>query len=108
MGTYDFEIYKGVTLNLGITLNSVDGSPIDLTDYLISGEIKNQYSDLSGVALSVTKIFPFSSGQILVNLASDKTELLPITTAFYDIKINQGDTVSSVLNGKVFVYPTVT
>jgi hypothetical protein len=109
MDTYDLEIYKGVTLNFGLTLNSSNGTPIDLTNYDITGTIKSQYSDLSGIAnLSITKLYPFSGGQISINLSSDETKLLPITTAFYDIKINQNNITTLVLNGKIFIFPTTT
>ena len=111
MDAYDFDIYKGSTFSLGITLRDGDGYAIDLTDYNVSGYLKYRYSDsVKLVDLGLAKIAPYTSGIVTLTIPNTGTAVLPVTLARYDIEIYHtgSGTTDKILQGKVAIYPEVT
>ena len=107
--TYDLEIYKGSTYSLSITLNDSDGLPIDLTNYTVSGLLKNRYGNSTGLAnLNPTKIAPYASGIVTLSMSSSVTSALPCSLAFYDIEITASGNTDKVLVGKASIFPEAT
>lgn len=109
MTTYDLTIYKGETYSLSITLRDADSVPIDLTNYAISGFIKQKYSDsIKLVDLNPTKVVPFTGGGITLGVPATGTAAMPCNIDFYDVEISASGSVTKVLAGKVSVYPEIT
>jgi len=111
MDSYNLIINKGSTYSTSISLTDADGVPIDLVYYNVSGFLKYRYSNETKLLdLNVRKETPYSSGVVTLAVSSTGTRSLPITTAFYDIKLyDTGDgTVDTILQGKAFIYPEIT
>jgi hypothetical protein len=111
MDAYDFDIYKGSTFSLGLTLKDGDGVPMDLSSYNVSGFLRYSYSDSSRLAdLNATKVAPYASGGINLTIPSSGTAVLPVTICVYDVEIYHtgAGTVDKVLKGAVSVYPEAT
>jgi len=111
MDSYNLDIYQGATFSLSLTLKDSDNIPIDLTDYNVSGYLKSRYSNSGKLAdLGASKVAPYPSGVILLNIPATGTATLPITLAFYDVEIGHitSGTVSKVLRGNASIYPEVT
>lgn len=111
MDTYDLEIVKGSTYSLNVTLKDGSNTPIDLTDYSISGYLKYKYSDATKLlAFNIEKLAPFSGGNITISIPATGTAVLPVSYGFYDIELVHSSlgTTSKILNGKASIYPEVT
>jgi hypothetical protein len=111
MADYDLDIYQGATFSLSLTLKDSDNVPIDLTNYNVSGYLKDRYSNAGRLAdLNAAKQVPYTSGVITLSISSTGTSVLPITLSFYDVEIGHitSGTVSKVLRGKATIYPEIT
>jgi hypothetical protein len=111
MDSYDFEVYKGSSFSLSVTLKDSDSVPIDLTDYNVSGFLKYKYSDSTKLTnLNAAKSSPYTSGIITLSIPSSGTSVLPVTLAVYDVEIYNTSTlnVEKVLRGNVSIQPEVT
>jgi hypothetical protein len=111
MDSYDLEVYQGATYSLSITLRDGNSNPIDLTDYNVSGFLKFRHSDSVRLAsLNATKVAPYASGLVSLNIPSTGTERLPVGYGFYDVELyhTTSGTVSKVLIGKASIFPEVT
>lgn len=110
MDTYDLSIFQGQTFSLSLTLRDINGTPINLAGYAISGYLKTKYSD-SGKLTNLNVIISDAvNGVVTLNIPATGTEALPVNYAFYDIEmLNSGDgSVTKVLAGKASVFPEVT
>jgi hypothetical protein len=108
--SYDFEIKKGATFFTSITLTDNNDSPIDLTDYTVSGLLKYRFSDSTSlVSLNPAKALPYASGIINISIPANETATLPVTLARYDIELHHSEGyVDKVLDGVVTINPEVT
>ncbi len=104
---YDLDIYKGTSFSLSLTLKDSEGTPIDLTNYNVSGFLKYRPSDTGKLCnLNPTKTNA-PSGIVSLSISYATTADLPCGYGFYDIQIhNTGtDIVTRVLDGKANIYP---
>jgi hypothetical protein len=107
---YDFDIYKGTTFSLSLTLKDSNGTPINLSGYNVSGFLKYRPSDTDKLCdLNPIKTNP-ASGIVTLTISYNTTATLPCGHGFYDIQIhNTGtDIVTRVLDGKANIYPEFT
>jgi hypothetical protein len=107
---YDFDIYKGATLSLTLTLKDSNDTAIDLTPYNVSGYLKYKHSDANKLCdLNPVKTTP-TSGIITLTIPATGTAVLPCGYGFYDIELHHtgNGMVLKVLNGKTLIYPEVT
>jgi hypothetical protein len=106
--SYDIFLQQGSDYSINLNLTNSDTSPIDLSAYNVSGIAKMKYSD-TGILLNLSpSIINAPSGIINIFISGIKTETLPINIGFYDIFIYNSGSVTSVLNGKVFINPSIT
>ena len=109
MNSYDLQINQGTTFSMNMSLTDINGNPIDLTNANVSGFLKFRYGDTGILAnLSVSKIDPYISGMVALNIAASGTQKLPITIGCYDINMYQSGIVTKVLGGNAYIYPDVT
>lgn len=109
MSPYNITIKKGETFGLSLALFDSGNVPVNLSGCLISGFIKTKYGDSSNLTNLNVVITNSGSGIVSLNIPSSGTVNLPVNISFYDIKIlNTGTSqVTRLLDGKVFVYPTL-
>jgi hypothetical protein len=108
--SYNLAIYQGSTLALTLTLNDSAGNAINLSNYVVSGQIRNRYSSTGVLAQLTATITSAVNGQISVSLPATTTRDLPVGIGVYDIEITNTGTnyVTKPLVGKAYVYPEVT
>ena len=107
---YDFDIYKGTTFSLSLTLKDSDSVAINLSGYSVSGFLRYNYGSSGKLCdLNAVKTTP-ASGIVTLTVVPSGTAALPCGYAFYDLQIlNTGDgVITRVLDGKASIHPEVT
>jgi len=110
MDSFDLSIIQGQTFTLSVTVRDINGVPIDLSGYNISGYLKTRYSDTGKLTDLNATIANGPSGIVTLSIPATGTAALPINYAFYDVEMmNPGDgTITKVLAGKASVFPEIT
>lgn len=112
--TTDFNLcinqYASYTLNLNFTDD--DGVALDISDWQVSGSIKQKYKDASSlVEFDVTTV-SLPSASINLHLTPSQTSLLTKTQYYYDViaHVSGSDPAETIrlLEGTVTVDPGVT
>lgn len=122
-GRYDIQIYRGSTVNLGITANNPDGTPINFNDYsLMRMQIRppwiyTESVPRPGLLLELTTI---NNGLIInsdgfgfsINISARVTETLSFSEGQYDIELittaTPDNIVDKILRGRVEVIQEMT
>lgn len=107
----EFNIGQGETFKILATLENADnsGSYLDITDYTFSGQVRENYNtDEVAANINVTKIAPFVSGNIVVELTPTQTLELNQRKYVYDIKMTSGSISRRILEGYFVVRPAAT
>ena len=114
----DFQLGQGESFKIYVQLLHQSGSstPIDLTDYTCSGQIRENYStDELAAEFTFTKVQPYASGAFYVELPAEVTATLNQRKYVYDVNISSGSYSGSIypvtrriLEGGLTVRPAVT
>lgn len=109
----EFSVGQGETFRaLTSITNTRTGLPLDITDYVFTGQVRENYTtDEVAATFNVIKLAPYNSGSFIVELTNAQTLLLTQRKYVYDIKISSGSTtpvVRNVLEGPFTVRPTAT
>lgn len=99
----------GSDYSVVITVRSVTGIPLDLTNYTVKAQMRKSYS--SSVAYNfIAATFNPTAGKIRLQLTAAQSELIPPGRYLYDVEITQ--TISGVkkrvAEGIVTVTPQIT
>lgn len=109
----EFNIGQGETFKISMTLVDQDlNTPLDITNYSFLGQVRENY-DTSEVTATflVSKLLPYTSGSIFVQLTADQTATFTQRKYVYDILMTSGsiNPVSRrVLEGYFVVRPSAT
>ena len=109
----EFNVGQGETFRFAATIISDSGSiPMNLTDYAFVGQIRENYTtDEISATFNITKLPPFNSGSIMVELTPDQTLSLNQRKYVYDINMTSGSIAPitrRILEGLLTVRPTAT
>lgn len=111
----EFTIDQGTDVSIEIHLTNVDGSRKDLDGYIVSAVMKKNYNSDSADSLAFTGIVsePASAGVINLSLTNLQTDTLRPGKYVYDVEVKYEEdsvtwVVERVLEGKIFVTPSVT
>jgi len=109
----DFQLGQGESFKIYVQLLHQSGSstPLDITDYSMSGQIRENYStDELAAEFTFTKVQPYASGAFFVELAPTTTAGLSQRKYVYDVTISSGSTpaIRRILEGGLTVRPAVT
>ncbi len=109
-GIYQVNIYQGSSFSISLQVKDVLGQPINLSGYNVSGNLKYRYGDSIPLApFQITKIEPYESGYLSVELSDEVTATLPITVAPFDIELYySGGETYKALRGRASIVPEVT
>lgn len=114
----DITIEQGVTFRQVLTFTNEDGTPIDVSGWIFSGQIRSTYS-----SSTVIRAFTFTAGtdtnQKIVSITAANAALITVdaTTNYrlketyytYNIIATKPDTsVLRILEGAAIISPTVT
>tara|TARA_R110002074_G_scaffold55685_1_gene137885 strand:- start:303 stop:692 length:390 start_codon:yes stop_codon:yes gene_type:complete len=124
-GAYNFTIEQGTTVVKQFTYKDAAGSPVDLTGYSASMQLRethtstdpissftgtiNSATGSSGLAI-IASSGSDTKGTIQLTIAATVTETYTFTSAVYDLEIKRiaDSTVSRLLQGVIVLSPEVT
>jgi len=98
---------QGATFSANIDVTDNDGDALDLNGYTVSGQIRKTYSSLNAIDFTASVVNP-SAGTIQIGLSSVQTGAMKAGRYVYDVEVNNGGTITRVLEGQVEVTPGVT
>jgi hypothetical protein len=124
-GKYSFTLEQGSTLSLELLYKDSNGSPVNLSGYSGRMQIKSGFadnnpttyltlssslmSDRTGLNLSGSAgNNPLASGSIGLYISAATSSLLTFDTAYYDILLTTGTTVTRILEGQIKLAKAVT
>jgi len=100
-------IDQGSTFSTDLSLTDENGDPLDLDGYTANSQIRKWYTSTTASATFTTYI-SVPDGTITLSLNDTQTGALVSGRYVYDVEINNGVTVSRVVEGIVTVTPQVT
>ena len=111
--TVDLDITQGSTFNVRIEVLDCASNVVDLTGYEVRGAVKRKYSDSNSDNLINLDpvIYDAANGLVDILLTADKTAVLPITEALYDIEkypLTNVNHTEQILKGKFLIHPEIT
>ena len=106
----EFNIGQGETFKVLATLENADtGGYLDITNYSFTGQVRENFTtDEVAATITLTKLTPFTSGTLYIELTPDQTELLSQRKYVYDIKMTSGSITRRMLEGYFVVRPAAT
>jgi len=109
----EFNIGQGETFRIAATIISDSGSiPLNITDYTFTGQVRENYTtDEVAASFTITKLPPFNSGSVIIELTPDQTLTLNQRRYVYDINIASGSISPikrRILEGALTIRPTAT
>ena len=100
-------IDQGSTFSSDLYLTDENGSPLILDGYSANSQVRKWYTSANASA-SFTTFINVSSASINLTLSANQTSNLVAGRYVYDVEINNGSTVSRVVEGIITVTPQVT
>ena len=100
-------IDQGSTFSTDLSLTDENGDPLDLDGYTANSQIRKWYTSTTASGTFTTYI-NVPDGTITLSLSDTQTGALVSGRYVYDVEINNGVTVSRVVEGIVTVTPQVT
>ena len=91
-----------------MTLADAYGNPYNLFGFTVSSRAKKSYTSSNVAIVFTTTITNANSGIVTLSLASANTANVPYGNYVYDVIVNNGSTITRVLEGKIYVAPGVT
>ena len=108
-GYQELFIEQGSDYVTTITLDDVDGTPFDLSDYTGKSQIRKSYYSANSTAEFIIQITDPPAGTIFMKLDANTTSDIAAGRYVYDVAIKDtANTVTRVLEGIVNVLPQVT
>jgi len=108
-GYQDLFLEQGANFYTTLTLNDVYGNPYDLRGCVFASQGKKSYTSAKVYITFTTTIVDANTGTISLSANAVTTANVSATTLIYDvIMLDTSNTVSRVLEGRVFVDPGVT
>jgi hypothetical protein len=106
----EFNIGQGETFKILATIENTDiGGYLDVTDYTFSGQVRENFStDEVAANINITKITPYVSGTICIELTPDQTYTFSQRKYVYDVKMTSGSISRRILEGYFIVRPAAT
>lgn len=106
----EFNIGQGETFKIVATVENMDtGGTLDLTDYSFDGQVRENFqTDEVAATINVSKIAPYVSGSIFIELTPSQTGTFTQRKYVYDIKMTSGSITRRILEGYFVVRPAAT
>jgi hypothetical protein len=101
-------IEQGSDFSWSFIYNDVNGSPVNLTGYTLSGSIKKDWNTSTLASFTCSKHAPATDGYVGVSLSAAGSKTIPPSRYRYDILAANGTTTTHLLKGFVDVVESVT
>jgi hypothetical protein len=110
VGYLDLFVEQGEDFSADITLDSINGTPYDLSTYSVKSQLRTSYWSANAAATFTSSISANGTGIITISLPHTITANLNSGKYVYDIFLtnNTSNTRSKVLEGTVYLDPSVT
>ena len=99
-------IDQGATFSTDLSLTDENGDILQLGGYTANSQLRTWYTSTNSVSFSTS--INVSSGVISLSLTAYQTANLVSGRYVYDVEINNGSTISRVVEGIITVTPNVT
>jgi hypothetical protein len=99
-------IDAGTTFSTDLNLTDQNGDPLNLTGYTANSQMRRWYTSSNSVTFTTS--INASSGVVTLFLDANTTSTIWPGRYVYDVDINNGTTISRVVEGIVTVTPAVT
>lgn len=110
-GYQDIYLEKGTDFNTQITLDDSTGAAMNLTNYTAFSSARLSYNSVNAALVFTTQIDP-ATGTIQLSANSATTANIyagPVNKLVYDVIIkDSANTVTRILEGQIYVSPSVT
>lgn len=108
-----FEIGQGETFKINVQLKNQNQNnlPVNITDYTFRGQVRENYTtDEVAATFTITKILPYTSGSVFIELTPEATANLTQRNYVYDIFVTSEfpPVTRRILEGSLVVRPAVT
>lgn len=100
-------IDQGATFAADLYLSDEDGVPLILNGYNANSQMRKWYTSTNPAA-TFTTFINVSSSFVTLSLTANQTSNLTSGRYVYDVEINDGGTISRIVEGIVTVTPQVT
>lgn len=102
-------IDQGSDFSAIVTLNNQNGTPINLTDFLVKSQFRKSYQSSTAVTFTVT-VHNALQGKIRIQLPADSSSNVAAGRYLYDVEITSSLTSEKkrVLEGIVVLTPEIT
>jgi hypothetical protein len=108
-GYQELFIEQGTTFNTTITLDDVNGDPLDLTGSTPKAQVKKSYYSANASANFIVNIPVPTNGVISLTLNAPETSNLKPGRYVYDVLLKDtSNTVTRILEGTINIIPQVT
>lgn len=106
----EFNIGQGETFKILATLENADnGGYLNITDYTFTGQVRENYTtDDIAATFNITKVAPFVSGNIVIELTPEQTAAFNQRKYVYDINMTSGSITRRIIEGYFVVRPAAT
>ena len=101
---------QGADLQIPVTIEDVNGDPLDLSNYNLYGQVRRTYKSENAVDFTVNKAADATTGEITVLLTATQTEAMKSGRYVYDVYAKNTGTnqVIKVIEGMLELVPAVT
>ena len=103
----DLNVTQGSDFVINLVVYDDFGAVLNLTNYSVSGLVKNRYGDASGIFDLSPTVSDAANGTVAINLGASKTKDFPAGKFHYGIEVGSGDVAFKPLVGNILVYPEV-
>jgi hypothetical protein len=106
----DFFIEQGTDFSANVTLQDALGNPYDLNVFRVASQAKRSPFSTTPTLTFNTTVADANNGIITLRAAANVTANITATTLVYDVLIQDtgSNTISRVLEGRLFLDPAVT
>lgn len=105
----ELTVDQGSTFETSIDLVADDGTSINVTNYIFSGQIRKSYYSSSPTANLNIVITDAANGNIAVSLNAATTTNIKAGRYLYDVKMTDtANTVTRIVEGIITITPQVT
>jgi hypothetical protein len=100
-------IDQGTTFSTDLTLTDENGDALNLNGYSANSQVRKWYTSSNSAAVFSTSI-NVTSSVVTLSLTSNQTSNLVAGRYVYDVELNDGSTISRIVEGIITVTPQVT
>lgn len=105
----ELTVDQGATFETNLDLVADDGSAINVTNYLFSGQVRKSYYSANATANLTITVVSAANGNVNVSLNAATTANIKAGRYLYDVKMTDtANTVTRIVEGIITITPQVT